>query len=146
MSAPKLRCSLCGRRHPEEQTTLTYGPRSGNYRRASASVDRRVCVGCVQAHLDFVRRAQADGIAYYVNRGEGGAWGFDRAADRLGLDRTGLFVSEYDERMARNKARHVEIVAACNCPRREMGGGARIEDHATDCAAWVIRTSRVIRD
>lgn len=54
-SVGRARCGRCGRSRPYAQTAIIRGNAAGNYRRAGRAVDRRVCVDCTAARLDYVQ-------------------------------------------------------------------------------------------
>lgn len=94
----RRRCGVCERSRPEDDTTLILGPRAGNYRRAGSSVQRRVCRECTQSHVNFVRQAQAEGRASYVN----GQFRWSVAAREFDIDIEGLWVSDFERRLHEN--------------------------------------------
>lgn len=87
MRAPRQRCGECGKTYREEDTAEVRGQGGGSYRRANRWIDRRVCRKCTQARVDYARESQAEGHGAPLN----GLFNWSDAADRLGIDRTGIY-------------------------------------------------------
>lgn len=67
MSEYRVRCGVCRRQRPEEETILTSGRAGGNYRRPSRSCSRRVCRACVVERVEETRRLVYAGVGAYVS-------------------------------------------------------------------------------
>lgn len=68
----------------------------GDYRTAMGAHDRRVCIDCTGRVLEYTRRAQAEGRQSPLDDSHV-KW--SQACDALGLDRAGLYRSEYEKRL-----------------------------------------------
>lgn len=97
MSEHRYRCGACGRSRPASDTTLTKGEVGGNWRRASQTRRRRVCRECVQERVDQCYQ-------YGWNLRERG-FDWATAADRLGIDITGLYRDTFDRARAYREVR-----------------------------------------
>lgn len=98
----RVRCGFCSRNVHESITALVPGQAAGNYRRQAQSRLRRVCRECVVSRVEFVRKAQADGLQVPLDESRV-SW--SRAAADLGIEVSDLWRNDYDRKRREEESR-----------------------------------------